>query len=210
MTSCLPAVCRVWDGRGARRSLGRSPGGPFSSICLVGHDSSPDREQTRARGAHDGGEIQSANEPVVSPEVRRSLAMLTRKERRIFWVAVGLQMATSLLDLAGVLLFGMVGVIAASAAQGLEIPNSIQTVLSWFGAATSPRPRPALSSRGSRPCCWSSRPSPPCGSFVGSRSSSPRRQRESLPECARISMHCRSSTSTDSKANGQRSPSCTA
>jgi ABC-type multidrug transport system fused ATPase/permease subunit len=43
-------------------------------------------------------------------------------------------MATSLLDLAGVLLFGMVGVIAASAAQGFALPDSIQVVLSWFGA----------------------------------------------------------------------------
>jgi ABC-type multidrug transport system fused ATPase/permease subunit len=73
--------------------------------------------------------------PLISPEVRRSLAMLSRTERRTYWSAVGLQMATSLLDLAGVLLFGMVGVIAASATQGLAIPNSIQVVLSWFGGA---------------------------------------------------------------------------
>ena len=44
-------------------------------------------------------------------------------------------MATSLLDLAGVLLLGMVGVIAASAAQGVAIPDSIQAVLSWIGLA---------------------------------------------------------------------------
>ena len=72
---------------------------------------------------------------MVSREVRRSLALLSRKERRTYWAAVGLQMATSLLDLAGVLLFGMVGVIAASAAQGFAIPDSIQVVLSWFGPA---------------------------------------------------------------------------
>ena len=56
------------------------------------------------------------------------------RERRTYWAAVGLQMATSLLDLAGVLLFGMVGVIAASAAQGFAIPGSIQVIL-WFGGA---------------------------------------------------------------------------
>ena len=61
--------------------------------------------------------------------------MLTHGERHKYWGAVGLQMATSLLDLAGVLLFGMVGVIAASAAQGVAIPDSIQVVLSWFGRA---------------------------------------------------------------------------
>ncbi len=76
--------------------------------------------------------------PFVSSQVRRSLAMLTPRERRTYWAAVGLQMATSLLDLAGVLLFGMVGVIAASAAQGVAIPDSIQVVLSWFGVADVP------------------------------------------------------------------------
>jgi ATP-binding cassette, subfamily B, bacterial PglK len=59
--------------------------------------------------------------------------MLTLRERRTYWAAVGLQMATSLLDLAGVLLFGMVGIIAASAAEGVPIPDSVQAVLSWFG-----------------------------------------------------------------------------
>ncbi len=71
----------------------------------------------------------------IGREVRRSLSLLSRRERRTYWAAVGLQMATSLLDLAGVLLLGMVGVIAASAAQGVAIPDSIQVVLSWFGLA---------------------------------------------------------------------------
>ena len=72
---------------------------------------------------------------LISREVRRSLAMLNRRERRTYWGAVGLQMATSLLDLAGVVMFGMVGIIASSAAQGVAIPHSIQVVLSWFGLA---------------------------------------------------------------------------
>jgi ATP-binding cassette, subfamily B, bacterial PglK len=72
---------------------------------------------------------------LISPQVRRSLALLSPRERRTYWVAVGLQMATSLLDLAGVLLFGIVGVIAASAAEGVAIPDSIHMLLSWFGAA---------------------------------------------------------------------------
>ena len=63
-------------------------------------------------------------------EVSRSLAMLNPRERRAYWAAVGLQIATSLLDLAGVLLFGMVGVLASSVAQGAAIPPSIQMVLS--------------------------------------------------------------------------------
>jgi len=72
---------------------------------------------------------------LISREVRRSLAMLSRRERRTYWGAVGLQMATSLLDLAGVVMFGMVGVIASSAAQGVAIPDSIRVALSWFGLA---------------------------------------------------------------------------
>lgn len=76
--------------------------------------------------------------PLIGREVRRSLAMLSRRERRNYWAAVGLQMATSLLDLAGVLLFGMVGVIAASAAQGTALPHAIEVVLSWFGLADVP------------------------------------------------------------------------
>ena len=60
---------------------------------------------------------------LISPEVRRSLALLSPRERRTYWAAMGLQMATSLLDLAGVLLFGMSVVIAASAAQGVAIPT---------------------------------------------------------------------------------------
>lgn len=72
---------------------------------------------------------------LISREVRHSLAMLSRRERRTYWGAVGLQMATSLLDLAGVVMFGMVGVIASSAAQGVAIPDSIRVALSWFGLA---------------------------------------------------------------------------
>jgi ATP-binding cassette, subfamily B, bacterial PglK len=68
-------------------------------------------------------------------EVSRSLALLNPKERRAYWAAVGLQIMTSLLDLAGVLLFGMVGVIASSVAQGAAIPPSIQMVLSSLGLA---------------------------------------------------------------------------
>ena len=73
----------------------------------------------------------------ISLEVRRSLAMLSRRERRTYWGAVGLRIATSLLDLAGVLMLGMVGVIASSSAQGVAIPDSIRTVLSWLGLANA-------------------------------------------------------------------------
>jgi ATP-binding cassette, subfamily B, bacterial PglK len=70
--------------------------------------------------------------------------MLNRRERRTYWGAVALQMATSLLDLAGVLMFGVVGVIASSAAQGVAIPDSIRVALAWFGLADASPSRASL------------------------------------------------------------------
>ena len=65
----------------------------------------------------------------ISGEVRRSLAMLSRRERRTYWAAVGLQMATSLLDLAGVLLSG------------------------WWESSPRPPPRESRSRTRSGWCC---------------------------------------------------------
>ena len=97
--------------------------------CRVARRPERDLPMTRANSAEAGTTLSIGN------EVRRSLALLSPGERRTYWGAVGLQMATSLLDLAGVLLLGMVGVIASSAAQGAAIPDSIQAVLSWIGLA---------------------------------------------------------------------------
>ena len=82
---------------------------------------------TRARSGEVGRTL------LMGPDVQRSLTLLSPKERRTYWGAAGLQMATSLLDLLGVLLLGMVGVIASSAAQGMAIPDAIQAVLSFVG-----------------------------------------------------------------------------
>ena len=79
----------------------------------------------------------------IGQAVRRSLALLGPEDKRKYRWAVVLQMATAFLDLAGVLLFGMVGVIASSAAQGAAVPATVQTVLSWFGLADA---SPATSS----------------------------------------------------------------
>lgn len=61
--------------------------------------------------------------------MKGALALLTPSERRKYRVAVLLQMATSFLDLAGILLFGVVGVIASSAAAGTTPPSSVQSFL---------------------------------------------------------------------------------
>ena len=65
--------------------------------------------------------------------VRKSLALLPEGDRVKYRWAVGLQMATSLLDLLGVMLFGVVGVLAAAASQGAEPPATLQTLLDFLG-----------------------------------------------------------------------------
>ena len=69
--------------------------------------------------------------------VRRSLALLTARDRRTYVVVVCVQIATSALDLIGVLLMGAVGVllIDAAAPEGHE-PSAVGT---WLSA------RPSLS-----------------------------------------------------------------
>ena len=70
--------------------------------------------------------------------VRQYLVVLSHSDRRKYRVAVALQMATSLLDLAGVLLFGVVGVLAATVAQGGALPNSLATLFHWLGLGNVP------------------------------------------------------------------------
>lgn len=65
--------------------------------------------------------------------IRGALALLSRRERRQYGLAVGGQMATAVLDLAGVLLIGAVGVLAAAVAQGLAVPDSANRVLAAIG-----------------------------------------------------------------------------
>ena len=65
--------------------------------------------------------------------VRQSLDLLPHADRRKYRIAVALQMAASLLDLAGVLLFGVVGVLAATIAQGGTPPSALEDLLDQFG-----------------------------------------------------------------------------
>lgn len=70
--------------------------------------------------------------------VAESLALLPPRDRRKYRLAVGLQMCTSLLDMAGVLLFGVVGVLAAAAAQRTAPPAAVESVLSVVGLSDAP------------------------------------------------------------------------
>lgn len=65
--------------------------------------------------------------------VRQSLALLPRGDRIKYRWVVAIQMATSVLDLFGVMLFGVVGVLAASASQGAEPPSALQAFLELIG-----------------------------------------------------------------------------
>ena len=63
--------------------------------------------------------------------IRQSLALLNSRDRRLLLVAIAIQMATSLLDLVGVLLLGLVGALAVTTVQS-QPPPAIVTGLADF------------------------------------------------------------------------------
>ena len=65
--------------------------------------------------------------------VRTALALLTPKDRRRYVLVVLAQMATSVLDLLGVLLLGVVGILGTAAIQGTGIPESLMPVAERLG-----------------------------------------------------------------------------
>jgi ABC-type multidrug transport system fused ATPase/permease subunit len=69
----------------------------------------------------------------VTAVVRASLRLLSRRDRRLLALAAAVQMATSLLDLVGVVLLGMVGSLAVSASSGQPPPAPIAKALSHLG-----------------------------------------------------------------------------
>jgi ABC-type multidrug transport system fused ATPase/permease subunit len=73
----------------------------------------------------------------VTEAVRSSLRLLNRRDRRLLALAVATQMATSLLDLAGVALLGVVGLLAVSAVKGQPPPAKVVDALSALGVQES-------------------------------------------------------------------------
>ncbi len=67
------------------------------------------------------------------PSIRSSLDLLSGKDRRLLAFAAGLQMATSLLDLLGVLLFGLVGVLATASVQHVAPPSNVTGIADLIG-----------------------------------------------------------------------------
>ncbi len=64
-----------------------------------------------------------------------ALGLLSLRDRRRYKFVVAAQMATSVLDLIGVLLLGIVGLLGASAIQGTEVPVVLDPLLERLGLA---------------------------------------------------------------------------
>jgi ABC-type multidrug transport system fused ATPase/permease subunit len=67
---------------------------------------------------------------LIKKSVEKSFALLNRRDQRILFIATGLQMLLSLLDLVGVLLLGVVAAAAAGAAFGTPLNVSGISILS--------------------------------------------------------------------------------
>lgn len=65
--------------------------------------------------------------------MRQSLGLLSSRDRRLLAASIGLQMATSVLDLLGVLLIGVVGALAITAVQSQPPPSGVQSVQDILG-----------------------------------------------------------------------------
>jgi len=69
----------------------------------------------------------------VSAAVRESLRLLNKRDRRLLGVSTGLQMSTSFLDLAGVLLLGLVASVAVTVVQSQPPPEVVSSALERIG-----------------------------------------------------------------------------
>jgi ATP-binding cassette, subfamily B, bacterial PglK len=69
----------------------------------------------------------------VRQTVKSALGLLSSRDRRLFVVSVLLQMATSALDIIGVLLTGIVGALGVTVVQSGPPPVQIQNLADWLG-----------------------------------------------------------------------------
>lgn len=69
----------------------------------------------------------------VRDAIRRSLALLSQRDRRLLGLSVLIQMATSLLDLVGVLLIGLVGALAVTTVQSQPPPDVVTQLAGSLG-----------------------------------------------------------------------------
>lgn len=69
----------------------------------------------------------------VRQAVRSALGLLSRRDRKLLWLSVVIQMATSILDLVGVLLIGVVGALAVTTIQSQPPPSAVEEVVEVVG-----------------------------------------------------------------------------
>ena len=74
----------------------------------------------------------------VREAITAALGLLTAPDRRRYRLVVVAQMLTSFLDLAGVMLVGLVGVLAAASIQGTSPPDAVVTVADRLGLGDLP------------------------------------------------------------------------
>lgn len=70
-------------------------------------------------------------------DIRSSLRLLSPRDRRLFGLAVAIEMATSLLDILGVALLGMVGLLAVSVVNNHPPPGRLGGAISKLGGQMS-------------------------------------------------------------------------
>lgn len=69
----------------------------------------------------------------VREAIRAALGLLSKRDRRLLGVSVGIQMSTSFLDLVGVLLLGLVGALAVTVVQSQPAPGMVTTLADFLG-----------------------------------------------------------------------------
>lgn len=69
----------------------------------------------------------------VRQAVNESLRLLNRRDRRLLAISTGLQMSTSFLDLAGVLLLGLVASVAVTVVQSQPPPDIVESLFTRIG-----------------------------------------------------------------------------
>ena len=69
----------------------------------------------------------------VREAIRAALGLLSKRDRRLLGLSVAIQMSTSFLDLAGVLLLGLVGALAVTVVQSQPAPGAVTTLADFLG-----------------------------------------------------------------------------
>ena len=68
--------------------------------------------------------------------IKSALDLLSRRDQRLLGISVAIQMATSVLDLLGVLLIGIVGALAVTTIQSQPPPSQVMQVVEFLGLET--------------------------------------------------------------------------